>query len=365
MSFWDKLFGEFVDVIDWTDDSNDTLVYRFERYGNEIKYGAKLTVRESQIAVLINEGQIADVFEPGLYVLETNTLPVLSTLQSWPHGFESPFKAEVYFFNTRRFTDLKWGTKNPLMLRDKEFGPVRLRAFGTYTIRIKDAVTFLKEVVGTDGRFTTQEITNQLRNLIVSRFASLLGESGIPILDLAASYDDLGEFIALKIKPEFLAYGLDITELLVENISLPPTVEQALDKRTSMGLVGNLRDYAAYQAAQAMEAAAENPAGGASDGIGMGMGFAMAQKLGETLGSGSADARSNPPPIPAEKTYYVAIASHQTGPFTLSEIKHKIAAGDLNRDALIWTQGLSEWMIAGKVPELAQAFSKRPPPLPK
>lgn len=363
MSFWDKLFGEFIDVIDWTDDSNDTLVYRFERYGNEIKYGAKLTVRESQAAVLINEGQVADVFEPGLYELETNNLPVLSTLQSWPHGFESPFKAEVYFFNTRRFTDLKWGTKNPVMLRDKQFGPVRLRAFGTYTIRIKDAVTFLKEVVGTDGRFTTQEITNQLRNLIVSRFTSILGESGIPILDLAANYDDLGEFLTLKIKPEFLAYGLDVPELLVENISLPPTVEEALDKRTSMGLIGNLRDYAAYQAAQAMEAAADNPAGGASDGIGMGVGFAMAQKLGETLGGNTSIMA--PPPIPPTRTYYVAVEGHQTGPFSLAEINNKISAGDVNRDSLVWTQGLSEWVSADKAPKLAQAFSNQPPPLPK
>ena len=207
MGLWDKIFGEFVDVIDWTDDSNDTMVFRFERYGNEIKYGAMLTVRESQIAILVNEGRIADIYEPGLYKLETNNMPVLTTLESWPHGFDSPFKAEVYFFNTRRFTDLKWGTKNPLMLRDKEFSVVRLRAFGTYSVRIKDPVVFIKEIVGTDGHFRTGEITDQLRNLIVSRFASIVGESSIPILDLAANYDDLSEFLSDRIAPEFGEYG--------------------------------------------------------------------------------------------------------------------------------------------------------------
>ena len=228
MGFWDKIFGEFVDVIEWTDNSSDTMVYRFERYGNEIKYGAMLTVRESQQAVFVNEGVIADQFPPGLYKLETNNLPIITSLQGWPHGFESPFKAEVYFFNTRRFTDLKWGTKNPLMLRDREFGPVRLRAFGTYAMRVVDPVALLKEVVGTSGQFSTGEITNQLRNLIVSRFASILGESAIPILDLAANYDDLSTFVSNRIQPEFKTYGLEITKLLVENISLPPAVEEAL-----------------------------------------------------------------------------------------------------------------------------------------
>ena len=368
MGFWDKVFGEFVDVIEWIDRSNDTMVYRFERYGNEIKYGAMLTVRETQLAVLVNEGQIADVFEPGLYRLETNNLPNLSTLQGWPHGFESPFKAEVYFFNTRRFTDLKWGTKNPLMLRDKEFGPVRLRAFGTYAIRVEDPVVFLKEVVGTDGHFTTDEITNQLRNLIVSRFANILGESEIPILDLAGNYDNLSEFVTMKIQPEFLAYGLKVTKLLVENISLPPKVEEALDKRTSMGIVGDLKRYASYQAAEAMQAAATNPAGGAAEGIGMGMGFAMAQKLSEALGSPretQAIQQSAPPPIPGEQQYYVAVGGHQTGPFTIAEMVKKIQVGDVTRESLVWRQGIGDWTAADNVRELKERLYAIPPPLPR
>ena len=361
MGLLDKFFGEFIDVIEWLDDSSDTMVYRFERYGNEIKYGAMLTVRESQMAVLVNEGRVADIYEPGLYQLETNNMPIMTTLENWPHGFNSPFKAEVYFFNMRRFTDLKWGTKNPLMMRDKEFGPVRLRAFGTYSIRIKDPVTFIREIVGTDGNFKTEEISNQLRNLIISRFASIMGSSDIPILDMAGNYGQFSDYISAKIKPEFLEYGIEITKLLVENISLPQKVEEALDKRTSMGIVGDLHDYASFQAAEAMQAAAENPAGGASEGIGMGMGFAMAKKLGETSFS---SATASPPPIPKSTKYFVAIDNHQTGPFAIDDMKQKISNGEISRKTLIWSQELVEWTAAEKVPAVANLFTMQPPPIP-
>ena len=272
MGLWDKLLGEFIDVIQWIDDSNDTLVHRFERQGNEIKFGAKLTVREGQVALFVNEGQLADTFQPGMYELKTNNLPLLSTLQAWKHGFESPFKAEVYFFSTRRFTDLKWGTQNPVMLRDPEFGPIRLRAFGSYAIRIKDAPIFMREIVGTDGRFTTDEITNQLRNMIVSRFANILGQAKIPALDLAGNYDQLGQFLLQRIAPEFAAVGIELTNLLVENISLPQEVEAALDKRSSMGAIGDLQAYTVYQAANSLSKLAEHDGGGAASGA-MGMGF--------------------------------------------------------------------------------------------
>lgn len=361
MGLLDKLFGEFVDVIEWLDKSGNTMVYRFERYGNEIKYGAKLTVRESQVAILVNEGKAADFFEPGLYELKTSNMPIMTTLQSWPHGFQSPFKAEVYFFNMRRFVDLKWGTKNPIMLRDKEFGPVRLRAFGTYCVRINDPLTFIQEITGTHGHFSTDDISNQLRNLILSRFASILGESSIPVLDLAGNYDDLGDYLTTRIAPEFLAYGLEITKLLVENISLPASVEEALDKRTSMGVIGNLRDYSEFQAAEAMKAAAENPSGGASEGIGMGMGFAMANKMGESFAPTHGSA---PPPIPHKTQYYVAINGQQTGPFDLSELSKKINAEQINRNTLVWNQSLVEWTKADKVPELVSLFPVIPPPLP-
>lgn len=360
MGFWDKLFGEFVDIIEWTDNTSNTMVYRFDRLGNEIKYGAKLTVREGQVAVFVNEGQIADVFEPGMYELETNNLPILTTIQNWPHGFESPFKAEVYFFSTRRFLNLKWGTKNPIMVRDPEFTAARLRAYGTYSIRVNDAVAFLKEVVGTDGRFTTDEITNQLRNMIVSSFSSIVGESGIPLLDLAANYDDLGIFITERIKPDFTAYGIELHNLLVENISLPPEVEKALDKRTSMGVIGDLKKYMQYQTAEAMEAAAKNPSGGGSEGIGMGMGIAVAKSMTDSV---MGKTTHSPPPVPTEKVFYIAVNGHQTGPFTMQEMRAKVSSDDLSRDSLVWTPGMSDWMAAKKNDDLDDLFQS-PPPLP-
>lgn len=366
MGILDKLLGEFVDVIEWTDDSQNTMVYRFERYGNEIKYGAMLTVRESQTAILVNEGRIADVFEAGLYQLETRNMPIMTTLESWPHGFSSPFKAEVYFINIRRFTDLKWGTKNPIMLRDKEFGPVRLRAFGTYTLKITEPQLFLKEIVGTGGQFQTGDIADQLRNLIVARFGDILGASGIPLLDLAGNYDELGNFITDRLKPEFASYGLDVLQLLVENISLPPEVEAAVDKRTSMGIIGDLGRYSQFQAAEAMSAAANNPGSGAADGIGMGMGFAMAQNLGKTLSQPTADPPTvSPPPIPNTVQYFVALADQQQGPFKLAELLTKIKAGEVNRQTLIWHAQLTEWTAAEQIAEIAGVFALTPPPLPK
>jgi len=368
MGLFDKLFGEFVDVIEWLDESNNTMVYRFERYGNEIKYGAKLTVRESQVAILVNEGKAADFFEPGMYELETSNMPIMTTLENWPHGFESPFKAEVYFFSMRRFVDLKWGTKNPIMLRDKEFGAVRLRAFGSYCVRINDPLTFIKEVAGTSGHFSTADISDQLRNLILSRFASILGESNIPVLDLAGNYDELSDYITARIAPEFTEYGLEITKLLVENISLPPAVEEALDKRTSMGVIGNLKDYSDFQAAEAMKAAAENPSGGASTGIGMGMGFAMANKMSESHSPQVATQPSHtapaPPPIPKQAQYFVAINGQQSGPFSLAELESKIKSATIDKETLIWNQNLVEWTKANKVVELASSFPMMPPPLP-
>jgi membrane protease subunit (stomatin/prohibitin family) len=283
-------------------------------------------------------------------------------LQNWQRGFESPFKAEVYFFNTKRFTDLKWGTKNPIIARDPEFGPVRLRAFGTYVIRIADPATFLREIVGTDGRFTTDEITNQLRNLIVSRFASVIASSGIPVLDLAANYEQLGQFVTGRIAPEFANYGLELTKLLVENVSLPPEVEQALDRRTSMGVVGDLRKYTQFQAAEAMRTAAANPGGDAGAGVGMGMGMAMAKQIGEAIAGQSSG--TAPPPIPQGTVFHVARDGRPTGPFSASELKRQVEAGELTASSLVWSPGMSAWASAQSVAELAHLFDVTPPPIP-
>ncbi|MBN1443063.1 MAG: SPFH domain-containing protein, partial [Planctomycetes bacterium] len=316
MGLWDKIRGELIDIVEWLDSTNDTMVWRFPRYENEIKYGAKLVVRESQVAVFVNQGQIADVFQPGMYSLETKNLPILSTLLGWKYGFHSPFKAEVYFASTRRFTDLKWGTKNPVMLRDAEFGPVRLRAFGTYVTRVQKADTLIKEIAGTDAHFTTEEVTNQLRNIIVSRFTDILGESKIPVLDLAANYDELGEFLRSRIAPEFETYGLELTKMLVENISLPPAVEEALDKRSSMGVIGNLQAYTQFQTANAIEGAANNPGGLAGGGMGLGMGFAMAGQMGGAMAAAQQQPAqapvASPPPAPPAIAYFVAAGGQQT-----------------------------------------------------
>lgn len=368
MGLFSRFFNEFVDIIEWTDDSSNTMVSRFERYGNEIKYGAKLVVREAQFAVFVNEGEVADVLGPGTYELETKNLPVLTTLQNWHHGFESPFKAEVYFCNARRFTDLKWGTKQPLMLRDSEFGGLRIRAFGTYGVRITDALLFIREIVGTEGVFTTDEISSQLRNLITSRFATIIGSANIPVLDMAANYDQLGEFLTTRIAPEFGEYGLQLTRILVENISLPPKVSEALDKRTSMGMTGNLDRYIQYQSGASMEAAAQNPGGGASDGIGMGIGLAMANNMNNSMrGSGNA---GTPPPIPGtvDAVYHVVVEGAARGPYTVELLKQHVVSGSLKSDSLVWSPDMAEWQPAGTVESLDMiwgAASTTPPPIPK
>lgn len=367
MSLWDRITGEFIDVIEWTTDDADTMVYRFERHGNEIKYGAKLTVREGQVAVFVNEGQLADVFPPGMYMLETNNMPIMTTLKSWDHGFNSPFKAEVYFVAMKRFVDLKWGTKNPVMIRDPEFGPTRLRAFGTYGIRVADPAVFMREIVGTDGQFDTDEIEGQLRNIIVSRFSTAAAGSGIPVLDLAANYDQLSEFVSNKIAPEMAEYGLDLANLLVENISLPPEVEKAMDKRTQMGVLGDLNKYTQFQAAESMRAAAENggDAGGlAGAGMGAGLGMALGNAMGHAMGAGAPQASAAmPPPLPTAK-WHVGLNGQSSGPHDTSALGGMARNGQMNRDTLVWCDGMSGWTKAGDVAELSSFFPASPPPLP-
>lgn len=378
MGIWDKMFGELVDIVEWIDETRDTMVYRFQRHNNQIKYGAKLIVRESQVAAFINEGSLTDLFQfPGTYTLETKNLPLLSTMQGWKYGFESPFKAEVYFVSTRTFTDCKWGTKNAIMLRDPEFGPVRLRAFGSFAIRVSDPATFLKQIVGTNSRFTVDQIGEQLRDMLVARFGDVLGESKIPVLDLASNYDELGKFITSRIQNDFDMFGLKVAALYVENISLPPEVEKALDKRTSMGIVGNLQAYTQYQAATAMEDAAKNPGGTAGAGIGMGMGMAIGQQITQGAAgqqptppapppgaTGSSPAGATPPPIPQAPQYFLAVQGQQTGPFDVAGLQGKARSGELTRETLVWRQGMSQWTPAGQVTELASLFAAMPPPLP-
>jgi membrane protease subunit (stomatin/prohibitin family) len=374
MGILDFLTGEFIDVIQWVDDSRDTMVWRFEREAHEIKYGAKLTVREGQSAVFVHEGQLADVFSPGLYMLETNNMPVLTTLQHWDHGFKSPFKSEIYYVNTTRFNNLKWGTKNPIICRDPEFGPVRIRAYGTYTIKVSDPARFLTEIVGTDGEFTMDEISYQIRNIIVQDFSRVIASSGIPVLDMAANTADLGKLIVAQIAETLETYGLIMPELYIENISLPTAVEEALDKRTSMGLAGDLGKFTQYSAAEAMTSAARNPNGGGMGaglgmGMGMGVGMSVAQNMQNQMGPWGAVAQPTaatapPPPPVVEKVWHVADGDKTKGPYSRAAIGRMLMDGSLNRNTYVWSVGQDGWKIADEINELAQLFTVMPPPPP-
>jgi membrane protease subunit (stomatin/prohibitin family) len=302
-----------------------------------------------------------------MYELETKNLPILSTLQGWKYGFNSPFMAEVYFCSMRQFTDLKWGTMNPIVMRDAEFGPTRIRAFGTYVIRVQDPAVLIRQIVGTDGHFMVDEIVNQLRDLIVSRFSEIVAQSRISVLDLAANYSALSELLTERISPEFQTYGIELTKMLVENISLPPEVEAALDKRTSMGIVGNLAAYTQFNIANSIPDAAKNPGGLAAAGAGIGLGMAMAGPMGQAMAGtqGQAGATSAvPPPIPITTSYFVAIGGVQSGPFDLATISSQVVSGRITAQTLVWTQGMAQWTPAGQVPALAGVFASVPPPLP-
>lgn len=368
MALWDKLMGELVDIVEWLDDSNDTLAYRFERYQNEIKYGAKLVVREGQVAVFISEGQLADVFKPGTHTLTTQNLPILATLKGWKYGFNSPFKAEVYFCSTRKFTDLKWGTPGPAMMRDADFGMVRATAFGIYAIRVKDAGIFVKDLVGTDGRFTTDEIQENLRGKIGLRIKEVMPELGIPVIELEAKVTELGTRLRERLGTEFEGMGIELVEVQVQDIGLPEEVEKAIDKRGAMAAIGNLQAYSQYESASAIRDAANNPGGAAGAAVGIGAGVAMGAQMMNAMGAGTSGfggaAAATPPPIPGAASFHVAVNGQQTGPFDLAALQQQAASGGLTRASLVWKAGMAQWVKAGDVPELAALFAHVPPPVP-
>ena len=291
MGLWDFVKSQLIEVIEWLDESRDTLVYRFPVQGQEIKMGAKLIVREGQAACFVNNGQLTDVFEPGMHTLSTDNLPVLTKLMSWKYGFNSPFKAEVYFVASRQFTDIKWGTQNPILLRDPEFGYVRLRAFGNFSVKCTDPAQLLKDVVGTSGYFQIDDLVGQMRRMVISSFSDALGELKMAAVDLASQYEELGAKLRGKMSERFEQYGLTVPSFVVENISLPKEVEQVLDKRTSMGIVGNVGQYAAFQAAEAMGRMGEGEGGGgmanmgAQMAAGIGMGQMYAGAMGGAMGN--------------------------------------------------------------------------------
>jgi membrane protease subunit (stomatin/prohibitin family) len=331
MGLMDFIKGQLIEIIEWTDDSRDTLSFRFPDDDKEIKRGAQLIVRESQAVQFVYLGQFGDLFAPGKHTLTTDNIPVLTRLQGWKYGFESPFKADVYFVTTRLFTGNKWGTSNPVMVRDQDFGIVRLRAFGTYDFRVVDVQRFLREVAGTDVHFRLDEFTDAMRSRIVSVFSDALATSKVPALDIATRYSELGEALLPLINPVIKEkYGLELGSFVLENVSVPPEVEQAIDKRSGMAAVGNLNDFVKYQMAQGFE---QRGPGVGGVGAEMAVGMAMAQQMlnqpggiaGQTTPS-AAPAVAAAPGVP--ETVSPADAARLLG-VTEADVIASLEAGDL------------------------------------
>lgn len=355
--------GQVIEIIEWMDESNNTLVWRFPDQDHEIKMGAKLTVRPGQAAIFINEGQVADVYGPGLHTLSTQNMPILSKLKGWKYGFESPFKAEIYFVNMKQYPDMKWGTKNPIMMRDADFGAVRIRAFGSYSIKIINPQKFLEEIVGTDGHFTTDEIEETLKSRLIASFTQIVGAAKIPVLDLAANYASIADKAQGTMDMEFAGMGLSLVKFIVENISLPPKLEKALDTRGEMGILGNMQQYQQYQSANAMMAAAENPNGSGmmGAGIGMGAGMMMGQNMSQAMAPQSA-----PPPMPAapvQLLWHVGLNGSQVQ-MQAAQMQSAISAGQVTGETLVWSQGMASWQKAAEVVQLQSLFVT-PPPMPQ
>jgi membrane protease subunit (stomatin/prohibitin family) len=368
----EKLSNEFIDIIEWLDYSDDTICHRFERYQNEIKNEAKLIVREGQTAVFINEGQLADVFKPGTYTLTTKNLPILATLKGWKYGFNSPFKAEVYFVNTHLFTDEKWGTKNPITLNDERFGLVEIRAFGTYAFRINDAGKFIVDIVGTDNNFTNFEINEHLKSLIATRFTDTVGEAKLPIELYAANTTELSETCKEVMQPEFNSVGISLEKFFIENVSMPEDLKKEIFEYSRIDKL-DLDKLTKFKTAKAIEAAALNEGGTAGAGMGMGMGFVLAQQMGGMMSPQmggqqqmpAQQAGAMPPPMPQAVQYFYSANGQQAGPVGFEQLKSLFANRTVNKETLIWKQGMSGWTTLQEVEEL-KAFlgGSLPPPLP-
>jgi len=372
----DKLKGELVDIIEWLDDSRSTLAWRFPRYQNEIKNGAQLIVREGQQAVFVYRGQLADVFGPGSYELTSENLPILSTLQGWKHGFDSPFRSEVYFLNTRQVTDLRWGTPQPVTVRDPDFGMVQVRANGLCVVRIAEAEVFLREVIGTDSAVEAEELTELLRRVITLAFSDMVLATGLGAIDLQGRQVELSEklreFVQERVDDEF---GLEITSVTM-NISLPDEITQAMTRGVARGVeeggyvrnVGDTERLRQVRAADAVLAAAENEGGSAmGDAMQMGMGVAMAGQMAQQVQPGAgaatgAPAGPTPPPLPGQVQYHVESGGQATGPFTVEQLQSAIAAGQVGAATLVWSPGMAQWTPAAQVPALAALLTPPPPP---
>ncbi|ETD32057.1 SPFH domain-containing protein [Williamsia sp. D3] len=371
-----KIKGELVDIIEWIDDSRSTLAWRFPRYNNEIKNGAELIVREGQQAVFVYRGQLADRFGPGHYQLTTENLPLLSTLQGWKHGFTSPFRSEVYFINTRPVTDLRWGTANPVTVRDPDFTMVQVRANGLCVVRVAEPDIFLREVIGTDSEVDVEEISELLRRVITLAFSDMIMETRLGVIDLQGRQVELSQklrdFVAERVDDEF---GLSIDSITM-NISLPDEITSAMTRGVARGVeeggflnnVGDLGRYQQGRAADAMLAAAQNPGGGAmgdmmSAGMGVALGSQMAGQFGGQAQQANATAPQGPPPLPGAVTFHIDNGGQPAGPYTVAQLQGAVASGQFTGATLVWTQGMPGWAQAATVPALAGLFAT-PPPIP-
>ena len=358
MTLREFLVGELIDIIEWLDDSGDTMAWRFSRPRNEIKNGAELIVRPAQLAIFIDQGRLADVFRPGRHTLTTANLPLLSSIRGWKYGFASPFKADVLFVNTKQFTNQKWGTSNPVILTDPTLGPVRLRAYGTYAVRVVDPASFVRELVGTNSTFIVEQIADQLRDLVVAKVSAVLATGQISVLELAAKYAEVGARVLDQVAPQFQQYGLGLTQLVIENVSLPPEVEATLDQKTRMNMLGDLDRYTQLQSADAIRDAARNPSGGAAAGVGIGMGAALGQRAmsyAATNGATPATQSNEPPPLPGDAWYY-AVGNDRHGPVSASALRAQTA---ITAETLVWRRGMAEWTPAGAVSELATILAPK------
>jgi membrane protease subunit (stomatin/prohibitin family) len=384
MGLISKIKNEFVDIIEWIDDSHSTLAWRFPRYQNEIKNGAQLIVREGQKAIFVYRGALADQFDPGHYELKSENLPILSTLQGWKYGFDSPFRSEVYFINTRPVTSLRWGTPTPVTVRDPDFKMVQVRANGLCVVKIKDPEIFMKEVIGTDSNVDVEEIAELLRRVISLAFSDMVLETKLGVIDLQGRQVELSgklrEFVQDRVDDE---YGLEIPDITM-NISLPDEITQAMTRGVARGVeesgfldnVGSMDRYQQAKAAEAMVAAASNPGGGAAGagmqlGLGVALGGQMAGALGNAFGAPQPQAApapapmpaAAPPPLPGQVMYHVEVNGQPGGPFNLQQMQQYIAGGQVIGSTLVWTTGMAAWAPAQSVPAL-QVFFSAPPPLP-
>lgn len=357
MSLWNKVTAEFIDIVEFVDPSRDTLVHRFERYNNEIKYGAQLIVREGQQAIFVNEGKLAEVFGPGTYTLETRNLPILSTLKGWKYGFESPFKAEVYFVGTRQYLDQKWGTQNPVVLQDERFGLVQLRAYGTCAYSVIDAPAFLREVVGTSGEVQTDAVQGQLRSMIVTRFSDELSEMKIGVEQLVGQQVEMAAAMLPKINADLVRFGVGLSQFNVENMSMPDALRDEIFEYSRLHRV-DLDALTRLKSAKAIENISLKQDSAAGMGGDVALGLAMASNLGGALSAGTSRAAA------PDAGYFVAVDGKPQGPYSVLELGALVQQRKLVADTKVWRAGMNEWASSADEPAIARLLSQTPPPLP-